>query len=78
MIIGSTSMELGAGRKKKTDKIDFDAGIVLTKNVGDYVRKGDVIMRLYGKKGSYENVLDAYKFSFFKSFRKSIIIDVME
>ena len=78
MIIGSTSMELGAGRKKKTDKIDFDAGIVLTKNVGDYVRKGDVIMRLYGKNGSYENVLDAYKFSFFKPFRKSIIIDVME
>lgn len=78
MIIGSTSMKLGAGRKKKTDKIDFDAGIVLTKNVGDYVRKGDVIMRLYGKKGSYENVLDAYKFSFFKPFRKSIIIDVME
>ena len=78
MIIGSTSMKLGAGRKKKTDKIDFDAGIVLTKNVGDYVRKGDVIMRLYGKNGSYENVLDAYKFSFFKPFRKSIIIDVME
>ena len=77
MIIGSTSMELGAGRKKKTDKIDFDAGIVLTKNVGDYVRKGDVIMRLYGKKGSYD-VFDAYKFSFFKPFRKSIIIDVME
>lgn len=78
MIIGSTSMELGAGRKKKSDKIDFDAGIVLTKNVGDYVRRGDVIMRLYGKSGSYENVLDAYKFSFFKPFRKSIIIDVME
>lgn len=78
MIIGSTSMELGAGRKKKSDKIDFDAGIVLTKNVGDYVRKGDVIMRLYGKRGSYENVLDAYKFSLFKPFRKSIIIDVME
>ena len=71
-------MELGAGRKKKTDKIDFDAGIILKKNVGDYVRKGDVLMNLYGKKLSFDKVYDAYKFSFFKPFRKSIIIDVME
>lgn len=78
MIIGRTSMMLGAGRIKKTDNIDFDAGIILKKNVGDYVRKGDVLMNLYGKKLSFDKVYDAYKFSFFKPFRKSIIIDVME
>ena len=35
-------------------------------------------MNLYGKKLSFDKVYDAYKFSFFKPFRKSIIIDVME
>ena len=38
---------LGAGRDKKTDNIDFGAGIILNKKVGDIVKKDEVVMELY-------------------------------
>ncbi len=45
--IGMSALMTGAGRKSKEDKIDFTAGIVLNKHVGDTVKKGDVLMTLY-------------------------------
>ena len=77
MIIGSCSMTLGAGRVKKDDKIDYSAGIVLDKTSGDYVKKGDVICKLYGKKIDYNRVYQSYKFSKIKPLYKRIIIDVI-
>ena len=38
---------LGAGRDKKSDKIDFGAGVILKKKTGDAVKMGDVVMELY-------------------------------
>ena len=40
---GIASVELGAGREKKDDPIDYSAGILLQKKVGDRVRKGEPI-----------------------------------
>lgn len=77
-IIGETSMLLGAGRINKDDKIDYDAGVVLVKNVGDYVKTGDVICKLYGKEIPYNKIYEAYKFSIIKPFKKNIIIKVIE
>lgn len=45
--IGVSAMELGAGRKKKDDKIDFAAGIVLKKKTGDKVTQGEIIATLH-------------------------------
>ncbi|QGS52124.1 thymidine phosphorylase [Spiroplasma tabanidicola] len=45
--LGYLSMHLGAGRAKKEDKIDFSAGIYLTKTIGQFVKKDDLIMTLY-------------------------------
>lgn len=44
---GIASVELGAGREKKEDSIDFSAGIVLRKKVGDRVRKGESIATFF-------------------------------
>lgn len=44
---GVASLLLGAGRNTKEDKIDYLAGIILNKKVGDYVNKGDVIATMY-------------------------------
>ena len=77
-IIGETSMFLGAGRLSKDDDIDYDAGIVLVKTVGDYVKKGDVICKLYGKETSYNRIYEAYKFTKIKPLKKNIIIKVIE
>lgn len=38
---------LGAGRDKKTDSIDFGAGVVLKKKVGDFVKENEIVMELY-------------------------------
>ncbi len=45
--IGIAAMELGAGRKKKEDGIDYTAGITLKKKYGDKVAAGDVLAVLY-------------------------------
>ncbi len=44
---GIASVELGAGRERKEDSIDYSAGIVLNKKVGDRVNKGDVLATMY-------------------------------
>ena len=46
-MIGKASQQTGAGRKQKTDIIDFGAGIVMKKRIGDSVQKGEVIAELY-------------------------------
>lgn len=44
---GIASVELGAGREKKEDSIDYSAGIVLLKKVGDHVKQGEPIAVFY-------------------------------
>ena len=48
--IGKISVRLGAGRLKKEDSIDFSAGIILKKKVGDKVEEGEIIAELYTSK----------------------------
>lgn len=45
--IGIAAMILGAGRETAESVIDHRAGIILEKKTYDYVKKGDVIARLY-------------------------------
>ena len=45
--IAKLSESLGAGRKNKDDKIDYNAGVVLRKNIGDEIKEGDVLASLY-------------------------------
>ena len=44
---GKLSVSLGAGRINKEDSIDYGVGIYLEKMVGQKVRKGDVLARIY-------------------------------
>lgn len=48
--IGIAAMELGAGRRKKDDIIDYTAGITLKKKYGDRVDAGEVLAVLYTSK----------------------------
>lgn len=45
--IGLASLALGAGREKKEDEIDYSAGIMIAKKVGDYINIGDTIATIY-------------------------------
>lgn len=48
--IGLIAMKLGAGRTKIEDEIDFSAGLILNKKIGDRVGKGEVLATLYTDK----------------------------
>ncbi|HAH31791.1 MAG TPA: thymidine phosphorylase [Elusimicrobia bacterium] len=45
--IGHASVMLGAGRERAEDTVDFGAGILLSKKLGDKVKPGEVMARLY-------------------------------
>lgn len=45
--IGIVACKLGAGRLTKDDVIDHGAGIVICKKKGEFVKKGDVVAKLY-------------------------------
>jgi pyrimidine-nucleoside phosphorylase len=54
--IGLDAMRLGAGREKADDKIDYTAGIVLSKKIGDHVIKGDTLATLYTERPSFDRI----------------------
>ncbi|OIO09702.1 MAG: thymidine phosphorylase [Elusimicrobia bacterium CG1_02_63_36] len=47
LTVGRAGVALGAGRDKMEDALDFGAGIVLDKKVGDRVRKGETLAWIY-------------------------------
>jgi len=47
MALGEIASLLGAGRLTKEDVIDFNAGIILNKKIGDPVKQGDVLATLF-------------------------------
>jgi pyrimidine-nucleoside phosphorylase len=50
--IGMAAADLGAGRKTKESKIDPAAGIIFNLEIGDEVKKGDVIAELFSNSKS--------------------------
>ena len=76
--LGLLSMSLGAGRKNKEDKIDYTAGIVIHKNINDYINKDDIIMTLYTSKQitTIDNTI--FKISNDRVNDNNLIIDIIK
>jgi pyrimidine-nucleoside phosphorylase len=47
LALGQVASLLGAGRLTKDDVIDFNAGIILNKKIGDSVKPGDILATIY-------------------------------
>ncbi len=45
--IGALATNLGGGRKKKGDKINYGVGIVINKHIGNTIKEGDILCYLY-------------------------------
>ena len=61
--IGVLARDLGAGRIKKEDQIDYTVGVVLNKTLGSRVRKNEVLCYLYVNEKSIYNekeILDSF------------------
>ncbi|MCS4536873.1 MULTISPECIES: pyrimidine-nucleoside phosphorylase [unclassified Mycoplasma] len=67
LTFGIVAMKLGAGRAKKEDSIDFEAGITLNKKTNEKVQKGDTLFTLYSSNPIDLKLVDelasAYKFN---------------
>ena len=64
--LGVAAMKLGAGRETKDDIIDYTAGLLLNKKIGDKVEKGELLITAYTNKDNIEDVI--------KEIEKSITI----
>ena len=51
--LGKLSVSLGAGRMSKEDNIDYGVGIELLVQVGDTVKKGDSLAKIYYTKAPH-------------------------
>ena len=47
-------VELGGGRKKSSDQVDFGVGLIVNKKIGNAVKKGEVIATIHYHKHQKE------------------------
>lgn len=81
LAIGVAAMKLGAGRATKEDDIDFDVGIVLNKKVGDKIKKGEILAKLYNNKDNIDEIIketfDAFVVSKEEVKKQDIIFEII-
>lgn len=69
--VGVCSLMLGGGRETKDSEIDLSVGILLTRKVGEYVDRGDIVAYIHGNshekiRAARKRLLDAYTISVVK------------
>ncbi|MGF7109049.1 thymidine phosphorylase [Treponema pedis] len=79
---GLAGVNLGVGRNKTTDSVCPDAGMEILKHKGDTVKKGDVIMNVYGKNsecltGAIKILKDSVKYSSSAPSKEALIFKVI-
>jgi len=82
LTLGLVSMRLGAGRESKEDNVDFNVGIVLNKQLSDYVNVGETLLYIYKNDKWDMNIINdiyrAYSFSKEKVNDEPIINKIIE
>jgi len=78
--IGVLSVELGCGRKTIDDKIDYSAGFIFKKKIGDKVEKGESLVEVIGQDNNKvkfvsKNLLSVFKIGAEKVKPPQLIID---
>lgn len=82
--IGVGSMELGGGRATKDDLIDYTAGIIVHKKVGDHVKKGEVLAKIHSNlplekmKVVEDKVRFAFQLTNKKPALKPVVYEIIE
>ncbi len=77
--VGLASVKLGAGRETKNSIIDYGAGILLKKKIGDFVEIGDTLAELFSnEEDAFEKANElmetAYKFTEKKPLANPLIL----
>lgn len=80
-LIAELVFNLGAGRIKKTDSIDYSVGVTLNKVIGDKVKEGDILGTIYYNKkleGMDKLFRNSFKIEKKKKRVKKIIIKTIK
>lgn len=80
---GHAAVELGCGRKKAEDKVDYLAGIDLLKKCGESIKQGEAICEMFSEKEEYFANAESFikksvEVSETKPSDKKLIIDILE
>ena len=80
--IGEAARKLGAGRAKKEDPIDYTAGVLLNKKVGDKVMGNELLATIHTNKEEVINeviddILECYEIGPDKTSKKPLIYRVL-
>jgi pyrimidine-nucleoside phosphorylase len=80
---GQAAVELGCGRKKAEDKVDYLSGIVLFKKYGESIKEGEAICEIFSEKEEYFGaaesfIMKAVEITDNKPPSKNLIIDILE
>lgn len=83
LTVAKASKALGTGREKKEDSIDYTAGILLYKKIGDKIDKGEPLAKIYSNcekmSGNSEEILaQAYEISPEEPQKPELIIKLIE
>lgn len=81
--LGKISVEIGAGRMKKDDKIDFQAGIVINKKINDRVEKNEPIAFIHTNqedkiKEAEKQIKDCFVILNIKRIKRRDVIQVIK
>jgi pyrimidine-nucleoside phosphorylase len=82
LAVGVAALELGAGRRTKTDPVDHSVGVLCFAKRGDSVLAGDDIAEVHARDeasaaAAVEAVLEAYTFGDVPPATQGILLDVM-
>lgn len=79
--LGYLIVELGGGRTSLADKIDYSVGLEFEKKIGEFVKKGEILGKIYVGSKEVANVkekfLSAYSFSDKKVSSPKIIKEIL-
>lgn len=79
--LGISAMLLGAGREEINDKIDASVGIIFYPKKGDYLKKGDLIAKVYTSGKSTKEAIDTlnecYKLTNKHINKDKIVLDII-
>ncbi|RUM42387.1 MAG: pyrimidine-nucleoside phosphorylase, partial [Desulfurobacterium sp.] len=75
--LGYLVIELGGGRRKAEDRIDYSVGLRFFKKIGDYVEEGEPIGEIYYSKGVPEKFVGKFLSAYTISEREKIDIPII-
>lgn len=77
--IGEIARKIGAGRLTKEDSIDYSVGLVLSHKVGDYVKTGDELIKVYlnGRDLRLDEILNCFEIDEEKEETLPLIYEIL-